>query len=239
MDKINTMVKVHYKDLGLIDYKEAWDFQQEVFDAMSAQKLLNRNRPEEKHEFIQSQLFFCEHPHVYTLGKSGEMKNLLLDEKGLDEKEISFYKINRGGDITYHGPGQIVGYPIFDLEQVFTDIGKYLRFLEEVMIRMLAEYGIIAGRIDGETGVWLDEEDPVKARKICAMGVKISRWITMHGFALNVNSDLSYFTNIVPCGIQDKGVTTMQKELGREVDMDEVKEKLKKHMADLFSIEWV
>ena len=236
---IITMVKVHYKDLGLIDYKEAWDFQQEIFDKMAAQKLLNRNLPDNEQKFIQSQLFFCEHPHVYTLGKSGEEDHLLLDSDGLKKNHASFYKINRGGDITYHGPGQIVGYPLFDLEQIFTDIGKYLRFLEEAMIRMLAEYGIKGGRIDGETGVWLDEEDPIKARKICAMGVKISRWITMHGFALNVNSDLAYFTNIIPCGIQDKGVTTMEKELGRKLDMDEVKEKIRRHMQDLFYIEWV
>jgi lipoyl(octanoyl) transferase len=233
------LVSVKYKDLGLIDYKEAWDFQQEIFDAMAAQKLLNRSLPESEQVFIQSQLFFCEHPHVYTLGKSGDEDHLLLDEEGLSEKEVTFYKINRGGDITYHGPGQIVGYPLFDLEQVFTDIGKYLRFLEEAMIRMLAEYGIVAGRIEGETGVWLDERDPLKARKICAMGVKISRWITMHGFALNVNSDLSYFTNIIPCGIQDKGVTSMEKELGRKMDMDEVKEKIRHHMQELFYIEWV
>ena len=233
------MVKVHYKDLGLMDYKEAWDLQQGIFDEMADQKLKNRNLPEAEQKAIESQLFFCEHPHVYTLGKSGEMEHLLLDEKGLSQKGISFYKINRGGDITYHGPGQIVGYPLFDLEQIFTDIGKYLRMLEEAMILMLAEYGIVGGRIDGETGVWLDESDPIKARKICAMGVKISRWITMHGFALNVNSDLSYFTNIIPCGIQDKGVTTMQKELGRELDMDEVKEKIRKHMQHLFEIDWV
>lgn len=233
------MVKVHYKDLGLIDYKEAWDLQQEIFDAMAAQKLVNRNVSDDDQVELESQLFFCEHPHVYTLGKSGEIENLLLDEKGLNDKQISFYKINRGGDITYHGPGQIVGYPLFDLEQIFTDIGKYLRYLEEAMIRMLAEYGIKAGRLEGSTGVWLDEDDPIKARKICAMGVKISRWVTMHGFALNVNSDVSYFSNIIPCGIQDKGVTTMEKELGRKLDMDEVKGKIRNHMQALFNIEWV
>jgi len=233
------MVKVHYKDLGLIDYKEAWDLQQEIFDAMAAQKLVNRNVSDDDRVELESQLFFCEHPHVYTLGKSGEIENLLLDEKGLNDKQISFYKINRGGDITYHGPGQIVGYPLFDLEQIFTDIGKYLRYLEEAMIRMLAEYGIKAGRLEGSTGVWLDEDDPIKARKICAMGVKISRWVTMHGFALNVNSDVSYFSNIIPCGIQDKGVTTMEKELGRKLDMDEVKGKIRNHMQVLFNIEWV
>ena len=213
--------------------------QQEIFDAMAAQKLVNRNVSDDDRVELESQLFFCEHPHVYTLGKSGEIENLLLDEKGLNDKQISFYKINRGGDITYHGPGQIVGYPLFDLEQIFTDIGKYLRYLEEAMIRMLAEYGIKAGRLEGSTGVWLDEDDPIKARKICAMGVKISRWVTMHGFALNVNSDVSYFSNIIPCGIQDKGVTTMEKELGRKLDMDEVKGKIRNHMQVLFNIEWV
>lgn len=233
------MFKVQYKDLGLIDYKEAWDMQQELFDNLTAIKLLNRDLPEKEQKPLQNHLFFCEHPHVYTLGKSGEMENLLLDEEGLKEKDIAFYKINRGGDITYHGPGQIVGYPIFDLEQITTDIGKYLRNLEEAIIRMLAEYEIVGQRLVGETGVWLDENDPIKARKICAIGVKISRWVSMHGFALNVNSDLSYFNNIVPCGIQDKGVTSMQKELGRELDMDEVKKKIRKHLQDLFSIEWV
>ena len=232
------MVKVHYTDLGLIDYKQAWDLQQEVFDAMADQKLKNRNLPEEEQSPIKSRLYFCEHPHVYTLGKSGEMEHLLLDEEGLKEKDVSFYKINRGGDITYHGPGQIVGYPIFDLEQIFTDIGKYLRYLEEAMIRMLEEYGILAGRLEGMTGVWIDVGHPLKERKICAMGVKISRWVTMHGFALNVNSDVSYFSNIIPCGIQNKGVTTMEMELGRKVNIDEVKDKIRKHMEDLFEIEW-
>lgn len=233
------MVKVQFKDLGLIEYKTAWDMQQEIFDDLTEKKLLNRDLPESEQKALLNQLFFCEHPHVYTLGKSGEMENLLLDEKGLKEKEISFYKINRGGDITYHGPGQIVGYPIFDLEQIFTDIGKFLRLLEEAVILMLAEYGIEGDRIDDLTGVWLDVNDPKKARKICALGVKISRWVTMHGFALNVNSDVSYFNNIVPCGIQDKGVTSMEKELGKTLNMEEVKEKLKGHVQDLFEIEWV
>jgi lipoyl(octanoyl) transferase len=233
------MVKVKFKDLGLIEYKTAWDMQQAIFDELTDKKLKNRDLPSEKQMPLLNQLFFCEHPHVYTLGKSGKMQNLLLDEKGLKEKEISFYKINRGGDITYHGPGQIVGYPLFDLEQIFTDIGKFLRLLEEAVILMLAEYGIEGDRIEGLTGVWLDINDPIKARKICALGVKISRWVTMHGFALNVNSDVSYFNNIVPCGIQDKGVTTMEKELNRHLDMDEVKEKLKGHIQDLFAIEWV
>ena len=233
------MVKVNFKDLGLIEYKTAWDMQQEIFDDLTERKLFNRELPKEEHKPLLNQLFFCEHPHVYTLGKSGEMENLLLDEKGLKEQNISFYKINRGGDITYHGPGQIVGYPIFDLEQIFTDIGKFLRLLEEAVILMLAEYGIFGGRIDGLTGVWLDIDDPIKARKICALGVKISRWVTMHGFALNVNSDVSYFNNIVPCGIQDKGVTSMEKELGRTMDMEEVKTKLKGHIQDLFEIKWV
>ena len=233
------MAKVKFKDLGLIEYKTAWDMQQEIFDELTELKLLNRDLSKEDQKPLQNQLFFCEHPHVYTLGKSGEMENLLLDEKGLKEKEISFYKINRGGDITYHGPGQIVGYPIFDLEQIFTDIGKFLRLLEEAVILMLAEYGIEGDRIEGLTGVWLDVNDPIKARKICALGVKISRWVTMHGFALNVNSDVSYFNNIVPCGIQDKGVTSMEIELGRKLDMEEVKTKVKGHIQELFEIEWV
>ena len=181
-------------------------------------------------------MIFCEHPHVFTLGKSGHLSHLLVNEEQLASKGASFYKINRGGDITYHGPGQLVGYPIFDLENFFTDIHKYLRFLEEAVILTLAEYGIVGGRITGSTGVWLDWENP-KARKICALGVRSSRWVTMHGFAFNVNSDLDYFSNIIPCGITDKAVTSLQKELGRWVEMAEVQQKVKKHLAVLFEME--
>ncbi|RZJ19805.1 MAG: lipoyl(octanoyl) transferase LipB [Acinetobacter sp.] len=183
-------------------------------------------------------LIFNEHPHVYTLGKSGHPENLLLDEQGLIEKQATYYKINRGGDITYHGPGQIVGYPILDLDNFFTDIHLYLRTLEEAVILTLAEYGITAGRYEGYTGVWLDADNE-KARKICAMGVRCSRWVTMHGFAFNVNVDLAYFKNIVPCGIDDKDVTSMQRELGRALDMEEVKGKLKNHIAELFKMELI
>lgn len=184
-------------------------------------------------------MLFCEHPHVFTLGKSGSEENLLLNESGLDEHHASFYKINRGGDITYHGPGQVVGYPIFDLDLFFTDIHKYLRFLEEAVIRTLSEYQVQAGRVEGYTGVWLDGDQPEKARKICAMGVRCSRWVTMHGFAFNVNVNLDYFKNIIPCGITDKPVTSLEKELGYAPDVEVVKSKLRKHICDLFSIELV
>jgi lipoyl(octanoyl) transferase len=233
------MFKVRYTDLGLIEYKKAWDIQQNHFDLISENKLKNRKRPENQQVSIENRLFFCEHPHVYTLGKHGDVANLLLNKSELDEKEIGFYKINRGGDITYHGPGQIVGYPVFDLDTLFTDIGKFLRLMEEAIIMTIAEYGIIGGRIDGLTGVWLDINDPVKARKICAMGMHISRWVTMHGFALNVNSDVDFYQNIVPCGIQDKGVTSMQHELGYNPDIDDVKSRLLKHLQHLFDIEWI
>lgn len=224
--------QIKYKDLGLIDYKEAWDFQETLFKETITIKI--QNRKDNTNISTQHHLLFCEHPHVYTLGKSGNEAHLLLSEAMLKQKGATYYKINRGGDITYHGPGQIVGYPILDLDYFFTDIHKYLRFLEEMVIRTLAEYGIEAGRYEGYTGVWLDADNPQKARKICAMGVRCSRWVTMHGFAFNVNPDLSYFENIIPCGIDDKQVTSLQKELGREVDMNEVKEKLKKHFAVLF-----
>ena len=184
-------------------------------------------------------LLFCEHPHVYTLGKSGHMENLLINNARLQELNVSFFKTNRGGDITYHGPGQIVGYPILDLERFFTDLGKYMRGLEEVIIRTLAHYGIVAGRLPGSTGVWLDAEDKGKARKICAMGVRCSRWVTMHGFALNVNTDLNYFNYIVPCGITDKSVTSMQRELGHEVNELEVKERLLVEFREVFEAEIV
>lgn len=228
---------VIYRDLGLIDYKEAWDYQEKLLNDIINVKIVNRTTNNQQP--TTNYLLFCEHPHVYTLGKSGSEKHLLINEKQLQDKKATYYKINRGGDITYHGPGQIVGYPILDLDNFFTDIHKYLRYLEEMVILTLAEYGISSGRIQGQTGVWLDETDPFKARKICAMGVRCSRWVTMHGFAMNVNSDLSYFNNIVPCGITDKAVTSLDKELGRRIDMNEVKEKLKKHFANLFEAELV
>ena len=233
------MFRVQYTDLGLIEYKKAWDIQQQHFDLISKNKLDNRNIPIDQRVIIENRLFFCEHQHVYTLGNNGDVNNLLLDKNELKQKDIGFYKINRGGDITYHGPGQIVGYPVFDLDALFTDIGKFLRFMEEAIILTLAEYDIEGGRIEGLTGVWLDINDPLKARKICAMGMHISRWVTMHGFALNVNSDVDYYQHIVPCGIQDKGVTSMQKELGHKPDIEEVKAKLLNHLQQLFDIEWI
>jgi len=228
---------VFYHDLQLIDYKTCWDLQEKIFSTTADLKLSNRREPDTAVP-TEHHMIFCEHPHVYTLGKSGSLDNLLLDEAGLKEKEAVFYKINRGGDITYHGPGQIVGYPILDLEHFFTDIHRYLRTLEEAIIITLAQYGIEAGRYPGYTGVWLDADNE-KARKICAMGVRCSRWVTMHGFAFNVNSDLDYFKNIVPCGIDDKDVTSMQRELGHEVDFEEVKEKLLVALAEQFQMELV
>lgn len=230
---------VQFKDLGILDYQEAWDFQQGIFDDLVQLKLENRKLENERDPITpKNYLFFVEHPHVYTLGKSGSVDNLLLTEEQLKEKKATFYKINRGGDITYHGPGQIVGYPVLDLEQFFTDIHRYLRTLEEAVILTLAEYGIKGDRFDGYTGVWIDPDKPT-ARKICAMGVKCSRWVTMHGFAFNVNSDLGMFNNIIPCGIDDKDVTSMQHELGKPVNIEEVKAKLKKHIANLFEMELV
>jgi lipoyl(octanoyl) transferase len=224
---------VHFQNLGLIDYKAAWDYQEKLFNESTELKLYNRKNPDDQKE-IKNYLLFCEHPHVYTLGKSGDSSHLLVNETELKDNQATFYKINRGGDITYHGPGQLVGYPILDLDQFFTDIHKYLRYLEEAVILTLKEYDIESGRIDGLTGVWIDLQDPFKARKICAMGVRCSRWVTMHGFALNVNADLKYFNNIVPCGISDKKVTSMDKELNRTVPMEEVASKMKKNLSDLF-----
>lgn len=228
---------VQFKDLGKMDYKACWDYQEELFKVIVDQKMANRKNEVAAGENLPvNHLLFVEHPHVYTLGKSGHIDNLLLDEQGLIDKEATYYKINRGGDITYHGPGQIVGYPILDLDQFFTDIHKYLRYLEEAIILTLAEYGIKGDRYPGYTGVWIEPDQP-QARKICAMGVRCSRWVTMHGFAFNVNSNLEYFGNIVPCGIDDKEVTSMERELGRKVDEEEVKEKLKKHLSNLFEME--
>ena len=231
--------QVRFRDLGLIDYKECWDYQEKLLNEIVSVKSQNRNFSANSQLPTPNYLLFCEHPHVYTLGKSGDEKNLLLNEESLKEKNATYHKINRGGDITYHGPGQIVGYPIVDLDNFFTDIHKYLRYLEEAIILTLKDYGIESGRIDGLTGVWLDWKNPDKARKICALGVRTSRWVTMHGFAFNVNSDLSYFNNIVPCGISDKAVTSLNKELGREIDMNEVKEKVKKYFAQVFECEIV
>lgn len=230
------MQKIHFQDLGLIDYQEAWDYQEVLFKKSIDAKIENRKANKTITDTI-NHLLFCEHPHVYTLGKSGNESHLLLSEALLKQKGATYYKINRGGDITYHGPGQIVGYPILDLDKFFTDIHKYLRLLEEMVILTLAEYNIKAGRSEGFTGVWLDADNPLKARKISAMGVKCSRWITMHGFAFNVNTDLNYFNNIVPCGISDKQVTSLEKELNRKIDVKEVKQKLKKHFSQLFAAE--
>jgi len=229
--------KIQLQDLGNRDYKSTWEYQEQLFQDVVDLKI--KNRREELDLPTQNYLLFVEHPHVYTLGKSGDLENLLLNEKQLEAKGATFYKINRGGDITYHGPGQIVGYPILDLENFFTDIHKYLRLLEESMILTLAEYGLESGRSEGETGVWLGVGTPF-ARKICAMGVRASRWVTMHGFALNVNVDLGYFDNIIPCGIRGKGVTSLNVELGVEkVDEDEVKSKIIKHLTHLFEAEFI
>ncbi|MBU2951915.1 lipoyl(octanoyl) transferase LipB [Tamlana agarivorans] len=228
---------VEIQELGQKDYKATWDYQETIFKSIVDLKI--KNRRENTTLATPNYLLFVEHPHVYTLGKSGDMSNLLLDEQQLTAKGATFYKINRGGDITYHGPGQIVGYPILDLENFFTDIHKYLRLLEEMIILTLAEYGLKSERSPGETGVWLDVGTPF-ARKICAMGVRASRWVTMHGFALNVNADLGYFDNIIPCGIRGKAVTTLNVELGmKHVDEAQVKEKLLKHFKALFEAEYI
>lgn len=229
--------KVKFIDLGVKDYKDTWEFQETLFQEILDIKI--KNRREELDLERPNYLLFVEHPHVYTLGKSGDIENLLINEKQLEAKGAAFYKINRGGDITYHGPGQIVGYPIFDLENFFTDIHKYLRFLEEVIILTMADYGLNATRSEGETGVWLDAGTPF-ARKICAMGVRASRWVTMHGFAFNVNANLGYFDNIIPCGIKGKAVASLNVELGVDrVDEDEVKGKILKYFTQLFEAEIV
>ena len=237
-----------YKDLGIIDYKAAWDYQEELVQQNREIKAAHRLLPIEDGQVAgtittnyqpqtTNHLLFCEHPAVYTLGKSGSMKNVLLSEKEMEEKEIEFFKTNRGGDITFHGLQQVVGYPILDLENFYTDIGRYLRELEEVIIKTIAEYGLKGERSKGETGVWIEPGVNGKERKICAMGIRCSRWITMHGFALNVNTDLSYFENIIPCGIQNKQVTSIEKELNRKIPLDEVKERLKKNFSDVFNVE--
>lgn len=228
--------KVELRDLGSIKYRDAWDYQETVF-AKTVQQKIDLRKAEKVVPYPENLLIFCEHPPVYTLGKNGKMDHLLISEEEMQARRIDFHRINRGGDITYHGPGQIVGYPILDLDQFFTDIHKYLRLLEEGIILTLSEYGIDAGRVDGLTGVWLDAEDPAKSRKICAMGIKCSRWVTMHGFAFNVNTDLDYFAHIVPCGIDDKAVTSMEKELGQKQDIAEVKDRLIHHLGNLFDWE--
>lgn len=231
--------QIFYNDLGLMDYGRAWEVQDIFMQQnlrLKSEWYTNAERVLPAKINTTNYLLFCEHPHVYTLGKSGHMENLLVNENRLKELNVSFHKTNRGGDITYHGAGQIVGYPILDLEQFFTDLGKYMRALEEVIIRVIGHYGIAGDRLEGATGVWLDPGTP-RARKICAMGVRSSRWVTMHGFALNVNTDLKYFDYIVPCGITDKSVTTMAKELGRVVDEDEIKQRILAEFAHVFSVE--
>lgn len=231
--------KVYFKDLGKKDYRETWDIQEKLFADTVAIKINNRNLEASSQQITPNYLLFVEHPHVYTLGKSGKPENLLLDAAGLEKFGASYYPINRGGDITYHGPGQLVGYPVLDLDNFFTDIHQYLRFLEEAVIATLEDYGIEAGRIEGLTGVWLDHIHQRHPRKICALGVKSSRWVTMHGFAFNLNTDISYFKHIVPCGISDKAVTSLHLEMGKPVDEAEVKLKVKGHLARLFSMDFV
>jgi lipoyl(octanoyl) transferase len=228
------MQGVQFIDLGEISFSEAWELQERLLAETVRQKMENRNLPADQQYAPRHFLLFCGHPHVYTLGKSGDPGHLLADSQQLKSIGATFYKINRGGDITYHGPGQLVGYPIFDLDHFFNDIHRYLRLLEESIILTCADYGLTAGRIPGLTGVWLNTDHPDKARKICAFGVRCSRWVTMHGFAFNINTDLSYFNRIVPCGISDKGVTSLHLELGREVDEEEVKMKVLLHLQELF-----
>ena len=232
------MQSVIFKDLGVMDYKTAWDYQEKLLQENVAVKTAIRNDPSQAAR-IDTQHYFllCEHTPVYTLGKSGDMKNVLMSEEELQAADIQFFKTNRGGDITFHGPQQIVGYPILDLEKIYTDIGKYLRNLEEVVILSLAYYDIVAGRSKGETGVWIDTDIKGRERKICAIGVRCSRWITMHGFALNVNTDLNYFKNIIPCGIENKQVTSIEKELGRKIDFEEIKDKIKENFIKVFDAE--
>lgn len=228
-----------FQHWGIIPYKTAWERQEMLFQKVIAQKVGNRELPEDEQIATENYLIFCEHPHVYTLGKSGDEKNVLLSTDELNAKGIEYFHINRGGDITYHGYGQLVGYPIFDLDNFFTDIGKYLRTIEEAIILTLAEFGISAGRIDKLTGVWIDFEEQKNPCKICAIGVRASRWVTMHGFALNVNTNLEYFDYIVPCGISDKAVTSIAQELGKEVDMKLVEKIVLEKLANLFHLELV
>lgn len=231
------MKEIAYRDWGMIEYGEAWERQEAYLKRaldIKAKRFTGDGFTE--NDIIKNYLFICRHPHVYTLGKSGAMENLLVNDERLKLLDVSFYKTNRGGDITYHGPGQMVAYPVLDLEQFYTDLGKYMRSLEEVIIRTIGEYGITGGRLEGSTGVWLDADDTNRARKICAMGVRCSRWITMHGLALNINTDLNYFNHIVPCGIVDKGVTSLQKELNYAVDEKDVQDHFLHHFADVFNV---
>jgi len=228
--------KVKYIDLGEIDYKEAWNYQEKLFNEIVEDKKQSNNN---ENSSQQNYLLFCEHPHVYTLGKSGEHNNLLISDEFLEKINATYYKINRGGDITYHGPGQIVGYPILNLEDFNVTVKKYIYYLEEAIINLLKEYGIQGNRLDGGTGVWLDVDDPSKSRKICAIGVRASKFVTMHGFAFNVNTDLNYFNYINPCGFTDKGVTSMQKELGKELNIEEIKNKLKDHIRKALNMSFI
>lgn len=228
---------IKYIDLGLVDYKQAWDYQTSLFEKNIAIKTGNRSLPDEEQIPTENFLLFCEHPHVYTLGKSGKPEHLLVNDEELAALNASYYHINRGGDITYHGPGQIVVYPVIDLENFFTDIHRYMRFLEESVIRTCEVYGVSAGRVPGLTGVWVDYNDADRARKICAMGVKTSRWVTMHGLAFNVNTNLDYFRHIVPCGIQDKAVTSLALETGSTPDVKAVADVLRKNLVEVFEME--
>jgi lipoyl(octanoyl) transferase len=235
---VNAIVNrdVKFIDLGLVEYKQAWDFQTRLFEETIGIKNTNRHLPASEQEVTPNHLIFCEHPHVYTLGKSGKESNLLIPPHELDKIQATYFHINRGGDITYHGPGQLVVYPILDLDNFFTDIHRFMRAMEDAVISTLSEFGIKAGRFTKLTGVWIDEHDPDKARKICAMGVKMSRWVTMHGLALNVNPNLKYFKHIVPCGIDDKSVTSIEKELSHPVDMESIKQRLKKEFERVFEM---
>ncbi|MFO7873392.1 MAG: lipoyl(octanoyl) transferase LipB [Bacteroidales bacterium] len=227
---------VQFEDLGKIDYKEAWDYQEKLFKGIIDIKMNNRSHPDQEKP-TPNYLLFCEHPHVYTLGKHGSEENLLANMLELSNKQATYYKINRGGDITYHGPGQIVGYPILDLDNFSPDIHQYVYNLEEAIIKTIAEYGLTGERLEGASGVWLDPADSARARKICAIGIRSSRWVTMHGFAFNVNTDLSYFELINPCGFTDKKATSMEKELDKTFDMEEVKDRVKQHLADIFGMQ--
>lgn len=229
--------RVEFIDFGFKEYKETWDLQEDLFQRNVSKKLANRSAGLPDGTGTVDRLIFVEHPHVYTLGKSGDAFHLLISEQKLKEINATYFPINRGGDITYHGPGQIVGYPLLDLEHYFTDIHKYMRYLEEAIIRTLAHYELKGTRIEGLTGVWLKNEDGEGERKIAALGVKCSRWLTMHGFAFNVNTDLTYFNHIVPCGITDKKVTSLQKELGQACDLNDVKQTLLKELSEVFQFE--
>jgi lipoyl(octanoyl) transferase len=230
-------INIVFEDLGSREYKSTWDYQEQLFDMTIQSKLYNREHKGDEKP-ITGHLLFVEHPHVYTLGKSGTVNNLLINDQFLAKINATYFKSNRGGDITYHGPGQIVGYPIFDLELMGLSVKSYIELLEDIIIKTIAEYGITGTRLDGATGVWLDVGVPGKTRKICAIGVRASRYVSMHGFALNVNTDLNYFSYINPCGFVDKGVTSLAKELGQEVDLLEVKEKLKFHFQKVFDLKW-